>query len=352
MAFNIFIKHKINLNFIIVSLVVLVSLRYHIGNDYDTYCDIYQLAPSLKNFSLYQLFVIEPGFYLANILFKYFDLNIAFLFAFFSFLSLYVFVYAVNRIDNKILPFSLFIYFSFFFFSFQFNIIRHGIMASFVFLAFTYIKERKVAKYMLFIVCGALFHYNAFVFIPFYFLLGKEYSTKMISILLVIAVVLFFFPVFNILLMLFGHFPYIGDKLFYYINVYSLVSKSYGITIGMIFNLFIVLVNYFIIYKNKVEGNSLEYFKIYNNLLFLGVLLSLIFNEYTVFVERCVSICNMSLIVLIPYYYYYYFNNVANKIISVVILLIYLNLIFYVNLHVLRSDGEYQFMPYKTILEK
>ncbi|MFT0207324.1 EpsG family protein [Bacteroides thetaiotaomicron] len=67
-----------------------------------------------------------------------------------SLISFVVLFIVIRRIGCGYIYLPILLYFCLFFCQFQLNIVRHGIMASFVWLAFSYIKECSLKKFVFF----------------------------------------------------------------------------------------------------------------------------------------------------------------------------------------------------------
>lgn len=142
--------------------ILLGSIRAYVGTDYRTYSRLYDIW---KNVSFSQ-YVSENGF--GD--FLYFFLNkisssISMVMFFSSFLMVVVFYLAINKLDflsNKSMAFFLYLMF---FYLQMFNIVRQGIALSFVFLAIVYLLEKKISKFIVFILIAGLFHSSAFLMV-------------------------------------------------------------------------------------------------------------------------------------------------------------------------------------------
>jgi hypothetical protein len=242
--------------------------------------------------------------------------------------------------------FCMLIYYVCFFHRFQFNQIRHGIMVSFVWLAFTYVERSNLKKYLLFVVIAGLFHSVAFIFIPFYWILKCRFSIKTVFVILLCA---YFLGSLVSLVNYLSFLPtesFLAAKIGYYtIDYYAGEDSSQQLTIGFIFNLVVLLIT--IVNRDKIV--RIHMINILINCLFCGLTIFLLFRSYGIFVERISSCFYVSLIFLIPIFFLYFPNNKDLKYMSFFILLLYAFLLLYKNVTVVESSGIYQYLPYKTI---
>ncbi|MFT0334817.1 EpsG family protein [Bacteroides thetaiotaomicron] len=127
----------------------MVGFRYNIGADWETYVIIYnRQIPSLLD-PEYRI-LMEPLFWILGSLCKTLGLSYACFFIILSLISFVVLFIVIRRIGCGYIYLPILLYFCLFFCQFQLNIVRHGIMASFVWLAFSYIKECSLKKFVFF----------------------------------------------------------------------------------------------------------------------------------------------------------------------------------------------------------
>lgn len=326
---------------IIIFLAIIVGIRNGVGSDFETYQFIYNTP--IDQILLYNQ---NPLFILFCILFKEIGLGFPIFSFFFSFLTSYVMCKVINKTLLKYSLYCLLLYYVYFFHKFQFNQIRHGIMVSFVWLAFTYVESNNFRKYLLFVVVAGLFHSLAFIFIPFYWILKHRFSITTVFVILLFA---YFLGSFVSLVDSLAFLPsesFLAAKIGYYtIDYYAGEDSSQQLTIGFIFNLFVLLV----LLKKRDAIPQIQMFNILINSLFCGLTIFLLFRSYGIFVERISSCFYVSLIFLIPILFLYLPNNKDLKYMSFFILLLYAFLLLYKNVTVVESSGLYQFLPYKTI---
>jgi len=328
----------------IIFLVLVAGLRYGIGTDYESYIEIYQRVPPPLDIGFSDIQFVEPGFLLLCIIAK----SIFGSFVFVSIAtSLIIFInlfFASKRFNiNPLL--SIPVYVSLFYLSHQFNIIRHGIAMSFVWLAISYIDEKRFLRFLLFILLGSLFHKIALLVFPLYFILGKRLKFYwVIGAVLLCFIIGIYTNVFNnpILNVLFAD----SRKYQYYINDYYKNingQASFGISFGTVFNIVIVLIIYHSWFlRIKTKNIMLA------NALFFGVCAVGLLNKNGVFVERISGIFYLSIMFIIPQF----FLKNRRQWLILICVMFYCLFYYWKTLHSKEADGRFQYIPYQTVLSK
>lgn len=167
-------KRFIYIFLIIIGPAILIGIRdKYVGidtaNNWDGYLSLANSNSIVSAFTEYDY--DRPLFFI----FKYFNYlifkeNVTMYLINLAFITLYILVYALDKIKEKIsIPLALFIYYSFL--SMQLlNQSRQMLALSIVFLGIIYIKDRKIKKYILIILIATLIHPSAIVTIFFAFL--------------------------------------------------------------------------------------------------------------------------------------------------------------------------------------
>ncbi|UVV84624.1 EpsG family protein [Bacteroides thetaiotaomicron] len=201
-----------------------------------------------------------------------------------------------------------------------------------------------------FLLIAAGFQLAALAFFPFYFLLNRCYMQKSVVTLIFISLIFVMLGVSQKILLLGTKIPVFGEFVNYYIlDFYGRnVDASYGFSVGMIVNLFLFLFLYF--GMRSVYNDISNHLKIFVNLLLYSFILSCFFNAYAVFVERLVSVTNMTLLFILPYVLHKIFIGKVNKTIAFACIVVYAMLMFTKTLYTpvpLGGKYEYQFIPYQ-----
>lgn len=158
------------------------SLRYDNGSDYLMYENIFN---SIRDYGYYDsVKPLEVGFsYLINFSIFLSD-NSFFFFAIVAFVILSFYFIGIAKISKNITISILLFFISGTFFD-TFNGLRQYIAAAISFFSFYYIIENSYKKYIISILFASLFHYTALVMLPLFWIVKRNYSIKLI--ILVIA---------------------------------------------------------------------------------------------------------------------------------------------------------------------
>lgn len=329
-------------------LAIFAALRDHIGADYTSYVLIYEESPTDWEGIFHYDGHSELGFLFLCYILKILGFSYYFLFFVTSFGTSILLYKACRNFSSGYLILNLCIYFSLFYLRFHFNIIRHGIIVSLVWVAFSYAYKKNLKVFLFFILIVASFHSLSFFFIPFYWLLNRKYSNLFIISILLFSVVLgFVIPIWDYILEYASGILF-GDKIAYYVTDYyaNTDNASVGITLGLVINMLLLL---FLKVYNRQFSNIVAFQFLCNSLLF-AIIFSLLFNKYGVFVERIVSVFYVAIIFLLPPFLIGLTKNTKVRILLMFLLLIYSFIALTKVLSSLDESGDFQFVPYKTIL--
>lgn len=329
-------------------LAIFASLRDHIGTDYESYVSEFNNIPTRLIDFFYYDGHSEFGFLLLCYILKVLGSSYYFLFFVTSLGTSLLLYKACRNFSSGYLILNLCLYYSLFYLRFHFNVIRHGIMVSLIWVAFSFAYKKNLKFFLLFMLMAASIHSLALFFIPFYWLLNKEYSNKFIVCIFVASILFgFIIPIWDYVIEYASGILF-GDKIAYYIKDYYMNKDdaSVGITVGFVINiiLFLFLKIYHRHYSNIVA------FPFLCNSLFFAIFFSLLFNKYGVFVERIVSVFYIAIIFLLPPFLFGLTKNIKIRILLMLLLLMYS---FITLTKVLSSSNEFdqfQFIPYKTVL--
>lgn len=277
----------------ILALFVMVVFRYDVGTDYLEYTDYYYRIHSLFELTSEDFFV-EPGYVLLSSLLR----SIGAPFELLSFILFLIIVCNLKRAiaffsDN--IPLSVVLYVFLFFLSFHFNLIRHGVMVSFVWKGYSWWFVGKKKRAFISLVCGAMFHALSLCFLSLLFIHLRKYPIYIYAGVLVFSFIISAHP--DWLLSLFDTLlsSIIGtdNRLFFYLNGgHSGVLNETGVTIGMFFNLTLFCVSYFLL----IDKKSIFLY----NILFIGITFFLLFNSFGAISERIASTCYVANIFILP----------------------------------------------------
>lgn len=333
------------LHVIFFFLSFMVAIRYNVGNDYVNYKRIFEDEVTID--VLYFLTEVEVGSFGSMALFKFLGFGVPVWFFFISMMTFECLFKGIERFGLCNVWWSVLIYYSFFFLMNNCNLMQHGAMCGWIWLAFSYIKDCNLKKYLTFAIVGASFHILGLLIIPFYWFLKKDTSLKFCLIVLGGAYSFGLFLqdiVFQAL-----NFGYFGGKIEYYQEIYFQGEEiSRSISVGMIiYSLLLIL-----LYRLPLSLPDQENLKIARNALLLSIVFQVVFKGTGIFDARLGGVFNISLIMLIPYYLNY-ISFRTNRVLGVSILLAYAFIIFITTSLTPSNqyDSEYQFIPYKTIFK-
>lgn len=330
------------LPFFIVALICMAGLRVGIGADYESYMNIYKNAPGLGDIQFIHFALVEPGYLLLNVFAK--SLNLGFPFVAFTlstiiFCNLLLICRRVAISPLLVIP----LYFALFYLSHQFNILRHGIAISFIWLGFTYIKDKRFFKFIIYLLLGALFHKVALIAIPFYFILRFRFRFWVVvaglgaSFLIGLKFEFLNNPIFAILFADSERYQYYMND--YYLNIKS--QASFGISLGTLLNMVWILLIYHKWFLDERPDNI-----IFANALFFGVCAVGLFNKNGVFVERISGLFYPALLLIIPQFYLKF----RKQWLIVFLVMAYCTFYFLKVITTKNRFGEYEYIPYKSLL--
>ncbi len=327
--------------FTLLLLCVLVSVRYNVGTDWARYVEHYKEIKPIWDLH-FSDYIIEPLFVTIISLCKSVGLDYQICFFIFAIISIFVLFISFHKIGPYIaVPFL--IYYGFHFLSYQMNIVRHGIMTSFIVLSWYYIYKRRIYSYILCISIGAMFQSLALMFMPFYFLLKYKYSIKQTFLFLLFSFLFYQFVDLNIVLLAL---PIFQSKMEYYtVGFYSEIDgSSYGFSIGFIFSLFLFFLLRLFLMKNRYDA-SINRERILLNCLMWSIFMGVIFNNLSLLVERIVGVLNMSITILLSLLVFS--SRGKRQVIIFCFIVLYSLLSLMMNLKPKGIYNDNQFVPYQ-----
>lgn len=277
----------------ILLLFAMVVFRYDVGSDYFGYRNYYNHIHPLQNLTGEDFFV-EPGYVLLSSLLRSIG-------APFEVLSLILFSIIVYNLRKAILyfsdniPLSVVLYVFLFFLSFNFNLVRHGVMITFVWKGFSLWLENEKKKAVVSCVLGAMFHVLSLFFLPILLIRPKKYPAYLYVGILVFSFFIAFHPdsVISLFDTLLSSVIGTDNRLFFYLNGgHSGELNGAALTMGMFFNIGIFGVSFLLFSDRK---NIFLY-----NILFVGIVFFLLFNSFGAISERIASTCYVANIFIIP----------------------------------------------------
>ncbi|RKF44749.1 hypothetical protein BCY92_17065 [Bacillus wiedmannii] len=325
---------------ICIFLIFFAGLRYNIGIDYVSHERIYENIQSglLENFSNTNQ---EKGYFILNKIFNDFNVML-----FFIALVTLTIKFKVIK-DNSIYIFlTLYLYYCLFFIRYDMGLVTQGIAAAIIMYSYNYIIEKKQVKFILSVLIASLFHISAIIFIPFYWIIRKEYTVKFI----VIGILFSFFMAFS--LMFNQIFEYISVLIPRY-SVYVNNEASFDISVNMFKRLIFLLIFTYTIKKYYRDNKS---YNIFLNMYFFGAMIYYAFKPFWILSDRGSIYFSLSEIFLWGIILKHY-KGVIKRFILVLLLLLYglysLNKAINLDDEVLKMTSfNRAYIPYQFILDK
>ena len=284
-------------NDVVVSAVllvaaVLVACRMEVGADWANYKFFYYNGYDVTGRDGSSM---EPIFLLIRTIFFYLGFSHAVFFFVLSLVSLFAIRKAAQLFGIKYFMTVILVYYSMFFLNYQFNIVRHGLMASFVWLSFAYKSKGEIRTAIISIIVALGFHLMALIFIPFLFFLDKCLSKRLVFIILAGSYLTFFL---QLSMRIIAFFPF----LFELERTASFVTSGnfvmdYGLTLGSQIQVFLFI---FLYLRYPASYNKSPRFRVLVNSLLFGFLLLCVLNAFNAIISRICNSLFMAMIFLLP----------------------------------------------------
>lgn len=323
-------------------LILFAGLRApDIDRDYKNYQHFYSIIPEIQYLILdpetyFRTVSIEPTFMLFASITKLFIYNgLPFLIFTYALISISLKTESILKISDHPLL-TLLLYFSTIFLLQDMTQIRVGIALGFAYLSIVAANEKKLIKYIIFIIMGIFFHYSVIFFAPFYFFNSKKLN-KPLYLSFIIIPILLYFTKFNPLEILqsfdFGLF---SNKLDTYVKMQKWLKEE----INMFnFNIIIqiVLAFVFIYFADKSEN---KYTIILTKIFCIGIGVFYFFSFSPVIAFRSSELLTSVQIFLLPITT----NSFKHKALGEILIIVF-SLMHFANQIIVNNI----FNPYHTI---
>ena len=293
---------------ILLIFSVVFGMRYDVGVDHLTYLHYYitGLIPDDT----------EPLFVWINTCFRNVGIHYTIYFAMLAFIQLFFILYSIKD-ERYIFPFLIISLFFGQFFWHWMNGIRQDIAACIYVFAVKFIAEKKLFKFLIFIIIAIGFHKASIILLPTYLLLsgGRDLSMnrfwQMLLLLIVgyLTIIKFdvltsFFPIIDIFINVLGYDKY--NDSFY--NFEELTTTGIGLYVYMILDALVIISSV----KMKAFYNNKK-FIIYYNLYYWGMIAQL-FLTNNMLLARPVRFFRCFKLLMLAYFLYYLYKNLHIKI--------------------------------------
>ncbi len=279
--------------FIFIVLAVIVGCRYDVGADWSNYVQLYYTGMIYDN--MVERTSVEPLYELCQYVFRSLGFTHAVFFLFLSIISLCCYYKASKLLGIKYFMTVLFVYFTLVFLNYQLNVIRQGIMASFVWLSFAYrIVGNNKASIISFIIALG-FHFTALAFIPIVFLANRCFSYIESLIIICVSIACLVLDVSYKILSLFPILTAI-DRTSNFVT-----SETFHVEGGLSFGMVVMLLVFLFVYVCFKYGyKSDPRLRTLANIILFDFFFSCIFNTFSIFQERVCRVMFFSVVFLLP----------------------------------------------------
>lgn len=260
-----------------------IGLRGHVMTDFIIYYPYFEEYPSLLNLSSSSfLNAYEPGFNLYTAIFKTFTDNYFCWVAFNTTIDLIVFSWFFRKYcRSMILPLIFLMAFNGLLM--EFNLFRNMKAIDLFLISIPYLQQRRVIPYMLLNLLGVLFHSSAVIYLPLYFVLGRQISKYIVWGVVIVANLMFVLNVTfigNIL----NNLDIIRSLAMYdKLSTYGEEAQKFTLSFGYLERTLTFILFTWLLPKLRSERKENL---IFYNCYWLYYCITLVFFEVSVFVER------------------------------------------------------------------
>ena len=317
---------------------VIVACRVDVGADWYNYKFIFYNG--YDNTGLRDSSSMEPVFMIIRSIFYNIGFTHAVFFLVLSLISLFAIRKAAELFGIKYFMTVFLVYYSMFFLSYQFNIVRHGLMASFVWLSFAYKSKGAIKASIISIIVALGFHVTALIFIPFLFFLNKHISKCFVFFTVIISYCAFFLQLSKRIIAFFPILSEIERTASFVTN--EAFMEDYGLSLGSQIQVFLFL---FLFFKNKTSYNNSPSYRMLLNALLYNFALICFLNSFSAVISRVCNALFMSMVFLLPLIVEM-LKKQSIRLIAESLIVIYLFLSL-PKTFVIQEDGYSEMLPYR-----
>ncbi len=221
-----------------------------------------------SNISVGEYYVKEEnGYVLYNVLVKFF-VSLPHAITFTNSLVIVTLLFITIKKQSPDMLLSIWLYITLGVFQTEMNMARNAIGILLCYIGFKYIKERKLAKYLIIVLLASSFHFTSILFLPLYWLSEIELSAKNISIGFILIMAISVFSSFLKRFLLF----IVPDVYIGYIGMETIDFSGY--ILGIFYLGLVVFVLLFMDKNNRlnsINSNSIGSWAIILNLAFFYI---------------------------------------------------------------------------------
>lgn len=290
--------NNIGYNLVFAAIASIICFGYMCGSDWRNYEYLYSVYSESGSDFWWRFLFVEPLYLLLNVIGN--ELHLDF-WVFYYLIKILIYIKIV-QVFKRFCPKELVLLAFTFYLGFWglVNFIdpsfRNMIAVFFFLCSIDSLINKNLKKYILWVIVATLFHYSSIVLIFFYFILNKEYSTKTIVILFVVANIVLIKPelIFKLASLAFSFIPAIANK----IDNYTLGEEASTMGQGKLLSLgYLIHIIFFILilyYRKQIEelenGKLLFNMSVFFIFIFRVGLTALIFSRLQLFIAYFYSI--------------------------------------------------------------
>jgi hypothetical protein len=250
-----------------LGLLLFFGFRGFIGWDWYIYYPEFKNTPALLSFEpgLFSTSRLDYGFIIYLSFVKSIWNNYHFFILINTFIDLLIILLFIKQYSKYSYSFAFLLFIVMGGFYLETDLLRSAKAIMLFILSLKYLRERKLAPYLLINIAGSMFHISAVLFLPLYIFLHKKLSRKFVLMIFAAGLTIFLLQLQYIRPFLFWVASILGEKFTLLLEKYlqiSAYSSAYGITIGLLER--IITASLIIIYYDKLTREN------ENNVLFIN----------------------------------------------------------------------------------
>jgi hypothetical protein len=283
---------------LVLVLALFAGLRHEVGAkpDWEVYYQVFYDAPEYIS-HLFNYFAdnnrLEKGYLTYNFIVH----SITDDFNFFLVVTALITIgltYKSVSIYTPMTIFALLIYMRYGYFQFNMMFLRQGIAVAIFLYSIQFMKSRNAYAYFLLNLLAVTFHVSLILVFPLYFFVNKKFKPRVFISILIGAL---FLQGINVIKLIADVLPN-SNVIFYAFKSYVASGEPKPFSFSFIEK---PLMFFILLYYYERLAKRFEYFDLFFNLSFIGLILSILFMQFEDLSDRFVIIFNISNIVLLTY---------------------------------------------------
>lgn len=337
-------------------LILVAGLRYETGGDWDIYTSGFQHTNHFFNLFkgeplyLNEKVSFEYGYGIFSSIIKQVGGNIQTIYFIIVTFNVLLLIKTLKQY-TKLIIVGLFVYYCILYFHLEMIYTRQSVAVMICFWCLKFIQQKKIYRYLFFVLLASSFHRMALILIPLYFILDRNYRAFYLTIIIVVGSTLLFFHVQWIKNIIFYFANMLGESFILRAQYYTsedIFSVSRGISIGFYLN--IILFAILLFFRKKIS--KFEFGNIQFNYFIASLFVYFYLYEFVEISNRFRLFFLISLVVLFPYIIES-FGKISNRIACFLAISIYsfmFNYKIFLNFPSSCAYNPYQnYIVYKTL---